>query len=693
MEFRESMALLGGRSHTKGRQRVRATRISKLAATTALSVLLTIAISSTATASKSVIAHIESGGALAVNNSGAGSGADAGDLYLANVDRNGQYIQQVNQFGHFIRKWGWDVVYDGPDDSGVNEEQSVTVGAAVTHGTYQLKLTTATTPSLFDAGSQGSNVLKNVEVESGRFRVGDLIEAENGNIPAGTTITSYDESANTLVLSANLTGPIGGGPNSGVFSYEMTHLISYDAPATGPAGLQEAIEQLPVIGPGNVTVTGGPAPPGTPYDITFTGGPSAHDDVLPMQAVNQTLTGGVVGVNTVKNGGGFEICEVSNPSDICKGAVEPAPPGPNAGAAGSIGPIFVSNARLGIDPYGNVLSNSYARINVYGSDGVFQAAFGLGVAGGSGPETCTTTCVAGSFGTGPDGEAYTGTFALDPSTGNLLVNSNRRVDVFSVTHDGSGTVTAIGFLYAFGWNVVASGPDDTGGVETCRPAAGDVCQAGTGGTGIGELNNINDLAVNSQGVVYINEGGQVGANIQTFTPNGSHTAYVAAAFDPTDLPPPTAFPGYMTIGPGDHVFIVKKFAAGATPTCPNGSPSFEENRILEFDAVGTTPPLDTHGACAQLLTANLDASGQIAVNSGNGAIYMSANVPSDPNNPNFTANKGTWVLSDNASPDVALGSITPTTKGATDIGHDQPRRADSGLSEFANHEVPLRIQT
>ena len=52
--------------------------------------------------------------AIAVNETGNGSGASAGDLYIL----DGGYEQRINQFeedGHFVRTFGWGV-QDGSDE-------------------------------------------------------------------------------------------------------------------------------------------------------------------------------------------------------------------------------------------------------------------------------------------------------------------------------------------------------------------------------------------------------------------------------------------------------------------------------------------------------------------------------------------------------------------------------------------------
>ena len=86
---------------------------------------------------------------------------------------------------------------------------------------------------------------------------------------------------------------------------------------------------------------------------------------------------------------------------------------------------------------------------------------------------------------------------VSPATGNVYVadQGNRRIVEFSPW----GV-----FLRAWGKDVVASGPDDSGsGFEICVPADGDVCQAGSEGPGKGEMSPLFGIAVDPAGDVYV----------------------------------------------------------------------------------------------------------------------------------------------------------------------------------------------
>lgn len=125
----------------------------------------------------------------------------------------------------------------------------------------------------------------------------------------------------------------------------------------------------------------------------------------------------------------------------------------------------------------------------------FVSAWGAGVLTGSTDfEICTVSsqCLEGVASAGNGTTAGNGSMrsprsiAVDEDTGWLYVGDGaagqRRVNVY--TAEGE-------FLRSFGWDVVASGPGDTAAdkYEICIAAAGDVCQAGAAGSGVGQFGN------------------------------------------------------------------------------------------------------------------------------------------------------------------------------------------------------------
>jgi hypothetical protein len=153
-------------------------------------------------------------------------------------------------------------------------------------------------------------------------------------------------------------------------------------------------------------------------------------------------------------------------------------------------------------------------------------ATGQALAAG-GPPLFTQFCPSGS-GAGqcniPRG------LAVDPHSGHVFVadQTNRRVDEFTAWGD---------FVRTWGWNVVASGPDDDttapeNEFEICMPANGDVCQAGIQGTaGVGQFNSPQGVAVDSSGNVYVFD--PAARRAQKFSPAGQFLLMFGGGVDKT----------------------------------------------------------------------------------------------------------------------------------------------------------------
>ena len=120
--------------------------------------------------------------------------------------------------------------------------------------------------------------------------------------------------------------------------------------------------------------------------------------------------------------------------------------------------------------------------------------------------------------------------AADPNDGHVFVadQTNRRVDEFTAWGE---------FVKAWGWNVVASGPDDdttapVNEFEICIPANGDVCQAGIQGTaGVGQFNAPQGVAVDSSGNVYVFD--PAARRVQKFSSAGQFLRMFGGGVDKT----------------------------------------------------------------------------------------------------------------------------------------------------------------
>jgi NHL repeat len=173
-------------------------------------------------------------------------------------------------------------------------------------------------------------------------------------------------------------------------------------------------------------------------------------------------------------------------------------------ASGSTGGLFSAPDEIAVNHTGagGVAAGTFyvadrvnQRIQRFAPSGTFERAWGADVdlpAGGTDLELCAvaSSCKQGAASSGNGTAAGNGTFAfpgaaagvaVDDDTGHVYVSDFgvSRVSVF--TADG-------GFLRSFGFDVVASGPGNTGtGYEICVAADGDVCKAGIVGSGVGQL--------------------------------------------------------------------------------------------------------------------------------------------------------------------------------------------------------------
>lgn len=110
-------------------------------------------------------------------------------------------------------------------------------------------------------------------------------------------------------------------------------------------------------------------------------------------------------------------------------------------------------------------------------------------------EACSTGSAAGQCNI-PRG------VAADSSDGRVFVADQENRRIVELTAWGE-------FVRTWGWDVIASGPDNNGvGFEICVPANGDICKAGAAGAGAGQFGSLfgpQGLAVDSSGDVYVTD--------------------------------------------------------------------------------------------------------------------------------------------------------------------------------------------
>jgi uncharacterized repeat protein (TIGR01451 family) len=160
--------------------------------------------------------------------------------------------------------------------------------------------------------------------------------------------------------------------------------------------------------------------------------------------------------------------------------------GSSGGGAGQLNfPTSVATDSSG-DVYVGDQNNH--RIDLFSSTGSFLGAAGWGVSDGMAQfETCTSSCQAGSGGSGA-GQFSFPSVAVNQSSGDVYVAEigNDRVQQFSST----GT-----FIRMWGWGV----SDGNSQFETCTSS----CQGGISGAGDGQLSFPQSIAIDGSGNVYV----------------------------------------------------------------------------------------------------------------------------------------------------------------------------------------------
>jgi hypothetical protein len=436
-------------------------------------------------------------GSLSAARALAVSKKEGGDIFAA----AGARINQFEPDGSFVRAFGWGVV----------------PGAAVGTGNLAAGSTSVTAVALtsgaFFRGQvlTGPGIPENTVIEVVTPTELKLTKAPTASTPDATlTVTAGPGNVPTDELQELTVQATGGSyelrftsPDPGGTTKATTE-IPYDAPPSGAGSLQEALEGLTNIGPGGVSVSGGPGDAGGtgPYTIEFRGR-YADVNVQPLTAANLELSGGAPSsqatISTAREGAGaLETC-----TTVCaQRGVESG-----AGESDRSAPGNQSTQAIAIDndeqsaSYGDlyVADEPNFRVEKYSPEGEFLLMFGGGV--DQGPHHPGDVCTAGyiaegdlcgagvpgtgpgqffesgslswekqgnsSIAVGPDGTVYVGDFgriqefapggtflgevpfpleqfvsslALDPA-GHLFAASRARNELQGFTRPDSGTFT------------------------------------------------------------------------------------------------------------------------------------------------------------------------------------------------------------------------------------------------------------
>jgi NHL repeat/WD40-like Beta Propeller Repeat len=558
-------------------------------------------------------------GGVAVNDT-------SGNVYV--VDSGNNRVQELGSGGAFVRAWGAGVVTPGAAGAGALADSSTKVTSVVTtSGAFVVgqTITGAGIPAgtTITAVAKGEITLSQpTTATAAGSDVALTVVAGAGNVPVNEQ--------QTVTLGANTTG--------GTFTLTFTTpnpssttattaMVAYNAPATGAGSVQEALEGLVNIGPGDVVVSG---PAGGPWTIEFTGTRFADTNVEQMTAKATGLT--------VKSGAKTAILatlrEGASAFEVCSEAVSCAKGVESAVAGGMSAPQGVAVEQVTGDVY--VTDQGDHRVDEFTEAGAFVRAFGLNV-GGTGVGVCTSTCAVGAAGAAA-GElgASVGYPAVDPSTGDVYVadSANMRVDVFEA--DGV-------FKHAFGWGV-ANGANE---FQVCT----SVCQAGVasaGETNAGRfaVGSPTGVVVDGSGDVYVVDGGSPDFRVQKFGPVSAGNAPLAEFFASAYLTGSTSAtaPSDVAVQPALGDVLVAR-----EPTSP------AEHLVYELGSGG-----GFLGAYAE--GAGLPASSGLAVGPSAASVYFSTATGSR-----------VFVLGTIAPPTVTVEAASgPTASEATLRGTVDP---------------------
>ena len=225
---------------------------------------------------------------IAVNHAGGYSagGVDS-DVYV--VDMGNHRVQRFESDGTFVLMWG----------------RGVRTGAAA----FEV-CTAAQAPCQAGTPGSGGGMFQTPQGIDVNQTTGDVYVRDSGNL----RVQRFDADGN--FISAFGWDVVASGPGqaderqavtvnatSGAFTLtfagETTAPIPFNAPASGLGSVQEALEALPNLEPGDLTVSGGPGGSGgtNPYVVQFSGA-KADANLALMSADGSGLGGGSATIST-----------------------------------------------------------------------------------------------------------------------------------------------------------------------------------------------------------------------------------------------------------------------------------------------------------------------------------------------------------------------------------------------------------
>ena len=361
-------------------------------------------------------------------------------MYVAETGND--RISQFSATGQFVRAWGYDVVAGGEHNTGASEQQSVTLAATVTGGSFTLRWPAFDATAAIPFNASAAQVQSALEALStiGAGNVGVTSPNPGGGSAPGGPYTVTFQGAFSGNDAAQMTAV-----NTGLTGSPNTVTIATTVPGGGLEVCQAASSPTDVCKAGVAGATAGQLnnPMGLAVDqsngyLYVTGTTNRRVDVF-------SGTGQFAGAF------GFDVLPGDpNPSgpDFCTtatGCQAAAAAGANAGRFGSNAPF----ARPAVDPStpgrvfvpdpGNLRMTQYSTTITAGvlTAVSFDKAFGWDVIPGGtvGLESCTTTCQAGQTTAGGNNPgqftASSPTSVAVDSTGAIYATSGTLTGTFS----------------------------------------------------------------------------------------------------------------------------------------------------------------------------------------------------------------------------------------------------------------------
>jgi NHL repeat-containing protein len=646
-------------------------------------------------------------GGVAVNDS-------TGDVYV--VDSANHRVQRFDADGGFDWAIGFDVIAPGKPGGNVplNEQQTVTVGANTTGGSFTLRYG-GTTPAFTSAAIPWNASAAQVDAAlEGIAGIGagnvDVTSSNPGGgaAPGGPYTVEFVGAladTNTAQMTSVATGLVATGTKSVTIATTVDGggrfekcVVAADCKAginiaTAPGAPGGEFSTPQGVAVNQVTGDFYVSDPGFQRiqqftadgafvrawgrDVVQAGKPG---DDSPASAVRTLTVDASAGTFTLTFKGqttgdlAFDAsaatvqAALQGLGSIGVGNVTVTPAGATGGAGGGT-PYVITYA-------GTLASSAQPTITTASGStplagGAATATVQNTVAGSSGFEVCNTAVDCKQGVAGGTAGAFANTLGYPavapagaPNGGNVLIAEPGTGRVEEFTANG-------GWVRAFGFDVAAGGPGNTGtGFEICSATGFDVCKAGvtaapTDAPGKFGAGAVRRVAVDSTGVIYTVEA-DVNFRVQRFTPAGP--SLTPSVFNPEISAVPAVSlsgtsaadsPTDVAIGPSSRLLVVKGCTAVDCPDALLAS----ERRIYEFTSAGTL--VETHAAGYSVPSVN-----GFAVEASGGRFFATASTPTPRVN----------IFGDPVPPTVSVAATTAVTSSAATLhGSVNPNGGDPGL--------------